>query len=186
MATWCLHKFPCNAHSYVQQACLVKGSGTLYVVLRCCWLCTIHAWLVSFESYLPWVIWVSGINVAFSKLIFTMCSTALFFINPHFFILVVYVMSCNYCCEFPHQPINPPISNLFYFQRGATFQCPMVRFNWCLCVLVWMWHLSKPHHPQIYNNIHPHAIVKSIIGVFTLIRVNILGYAQHGGTTIMD
>ncbi len=37
------------------------------------------------------------------------------------------------------------------------------------------------------NTQYPHGIVKSIIGVFTLIqRVNILGYAQHGGTTIMD
>ncbi len=37
------------------------------------------------------------------------------------------------------------------------------------------------------NTQYPHGIVKSIIGVFTLIQgVNILGYAQHGGTTIMD
>jgi hypothetical protein len=33
----------------------------------------------------------------------------------------------------------------------------------------------------------PHGIVKFIIGVSTLIeKVNILGYAQHGGTTLMD
>jgi len=33
----------------------------------------------------------------------------------------------------------------------------------------------------------PHGIAKSIIGVFILIqKVNILGYAQHGGTIIMD
>jgi hypothetical protein len=33
----------------------------------------------------------------------------------------------------------------------------------------------------------PHEIAKSIIGVSTLIQgVNILGYAQHGGTTLMD
>ncbi len=37
------------------------------------------------------------------------------------------------------------------------------------------------------NTQYPHGIVKSIIGVFTLIQgMNILGYAQHGGTTIMD
>jgi hypothetical protein len=48
--TWCLHKFPCNAHSHVQQTYLVKRSGTLYVIFRCCWFCTIYAWLVSFES----------------------------------------------------------------------------------------------------------------------------------------
>jgi hypothetical protein len=38
-------------------------------------------------------------------------------------------------------------------------------------------------------NIHfaPHGITKSIIRVFTLIQgMNILGYAQHGGTIIMD
>jgi hypothetical protein len=29
----------------------------------------------------------------------------------------------------------------------------MVRLNWCLCVLVWMWHSSKPHHPEIYDKI---------------------------------
>jgi hypothetical protein len=34
---------------------------------------------------------------------------------------------------------------------------------------------------------YPHGIIKSTIGVSTLIQgVNILGYAQHGGTTIMD
>jgi hypothetical protein len=35
--------------------------------------------------------------------------------------------------------------------------------------------------------LRPHGIVKSTIDDFTLIqKVNILGYAQHGGTTIMD
>jgi hypothetical protein len=34
---------------------------------------------------------------------------------------------------------------------------------------------------------YPHGIAKSIIGVSTLIQgANILGYAKHGGTTIMD
>jgi hypothetical protein len=33
----------------------------------------------------------------------------------------------------------------------------------------------------------PYGIVKSIFGVSILIEsMNILGYAQHGGTTIMD
>jgi hypothetical protein len=37
-----------------------------------------------------------------------------------------------------------------------------------------------------YCILRPHGIVKSTIGVFTLIqRVNILKYAQHAGTTIM-
>jgi len=86
ITTWCLHKFPCNAHSHVQQTYLVKGSGTLYVIFGCCWLHTIHAWLVSFESSIPWVTWVWRINVAFSMFTFTMRSTTLFFINPSFFI----------------------------------------------------------------------------------------------------
>ncbi len=82
--TWRLHKFSCNAHSHVQQTYLVKGSGNLYVIFGCSWLCTIHAWLVSFKSFIPWVTLPWGINVAFSTLAFTMCSTTLFFINPHF------------------------------------------------------------------------------------------------------
>ncbi len=42
-------------------------------------------------------------------------------------------------------------------------------------VIMWVLHFA------------PHGIVKSIIGVSTLIQgVNTLGYAQHGGTTIMD
>ncbi len=37
------------------------------------------------------------------------------------------------------------------------------------------------------NTQYPHGIAKSIIGVSTLIQgMNILGYAQHDGTTIMD
>ncbi len=37
------------------------------------------------------------------------------------------------------------------------------------------------------NTQNSHGIAKSIIGVFTLIQgMNILGYAQHDGTTIMD
>ncbi len=36
------------------------------------------------------------------------------------------------------------------------------------------------------NTQYPHGIARSIIGVSTLIRMNILGYAQHGETTIMD
>jgi len=40
--TWCLHKFPCNVHSHVQQAYLVKGNGTSYVIFGCCWLRAIH------------------------------------------------------------------------------------------------------------------------------------------------
>jgi hypothetical protein len=82
--TWCLHKFPCNAHSHVQQTYLVKGSGTLYVILKCCYFCTIYTWLFSFESSIWWVIWVWRINVAFSTLNFIMCSTTLFFISPFF------------------------------------------------------------------------------------------------------
>jgi hypothetical protein len=46
------------------------------------------------------------------------------------------------------QPWNPFVS-----KKKPMFQCPMVKLNWCLCVIVWMWHLSKPHHPQIYNKI---------------------------------
>ncbi len=62
MATWCLHKFPCNAHSQVQQAYLVKGNGTSYVIFGCCWLRTIHAWPISFESFIPLVTLVWGIK----------------------------------------------------------------------------------------------------------------------------
>ncbi len=89
MATWCLHKFPFNAHSHVQQAYLVKRSGTLYVIFGCCWLCTIHPWPISFKSSIPWVTLVGRINVAFSTLIFTIRSITLFLMNPHFFISVV-------------------------------------------------------------------------------------------------
>jgi hypothetical protein len=102
MATWCLHKFPRNAHSHVQQTYLVKGSGTLYAIFQCCWLRTIHAWLVSFKSSIPWVTLVWGINVAFSTLVFTMRSTTFFFYEPMFFhFRHVHVMSCNHCCESP-------------------------------------------------------------------------------------
>jgi hypothetical protein len=89
MATWCLHKFPCNAHSHVQQTYLVKGNGTLYIIFRCCLFCTIHAWPISFESSISWVIWVWRINVGFSMLIFTICFTTLFLINQCFFILTM-------------------------------------------------------------------------------------------------
>jgi hypothetical protein len=42
-------------------------------------------------------------------------------------------------------------------------------------VIMWVLHFA------------PHGIIKSIVGVSTLIQgVNILGYAQHGGTIIMD
>ncbi len=89
MATWCLHKFPHNAHSHVQQTYLVKGNGTLYVIFWCYWLCTIHAWLILFESSIPWVTLVLGINVAFSTLVFIMRSITLFFMNPCFFIFTM-------------------------------------------------------------------------------------------------
>jgi hypothetical protein len=101
--TWCLHKFPHNAHSHVQQEYLVKGNGTLYVIFECCWLHTIHAWPISFKSFITRVTWVWGINVAFSTLTFTMCSTTLFLINSCFFSFrCVHVVSCNRCCESPH------------------------------------------------------------------------------------
>ncbi len=113
---WCLHIFPCNTYSHVQQTYLVKGSGTLYVIFGCCWLCTIHAWLVFFESSIPWVTLVWRINVAFSTLVFTMCSTTLFFMNPHFFILAM----CMWCLatvvmnlhtnQSIHRPRNPFVS----------------------------------------------------------------------------
>jgi hypothetical protein len=48
-------------------------------------------------------------------------------------------------------------------------------------------HRSTIHKFTTRYTIYPHGIVKSIIGVFTLIEgVNILGFAQHGGTKIMD
>ncbi len=86
MATWCLHKFPHNTHSHVQQAYLVKGNGTLYVIFGCCWFHTIHAWLVSFKSSIPWATLMWRINVAFSTLVFAMRSITLFLMNPCFFI----------------------------------------------------------------------------------------------------
>jgi hypothetical protein len=50
-----------------------------------------------------------------------------------------------------------------------------------------MWQLLKPHHPQIYNKIQNTHMINWINGVFTLIqRMDIFGYAQHGGKTIMD
>ncbi len=82
MTTWCLHKFPHNAYSHVQQTYLVKGSGTLYVIFGCCWFHTIHAWLVLFESFISWVICVWGINMTFSIFAFTMCFTTFFFYKP--------------------------------------------------------------------------------------------------------
>jgi hypothetical protein len=48
-------------------------------------------------------------------------------------------------------------------------------------------HRSTIHKFTTRYTIYPHGIAKSIIGVFTLIeRMNILGFAQHGGTKIMD
>jgi hypothetical protein len=70
---------------------------------RCCWLCIILTWPILLESSIPWVTRVRGINVAFSTLVFTMHSTTLFLINPHFFIWPCgCVAFYNYCCEFPH------------------------------------------------------------------------------------
>jgi hypothetical protein len=75
------------------------------------------------------------INVAFSMLVFTMRSTTLFLMNPHFFILVM----CMWCLVtvvvslHTNQLIHWPWS-LFCFQIELMFQCPMVRLNWCLCV----------------------------------------------------
>ncbi len=97
MTTWCLHKFPCNAHSHVQQAYLVKASGTLYVIFECYWFHTIHTWTVLFESFISWVIWMWGINVTFSMFIFTMCSTTLFFINLHVWCVTQFTMEGIIC-----------------------------------------------------------------------------------------
>jgi hypothetical protein len=60
---------------------------------------------------------------------------------------------------------------LFCFQGEWVFQCLMVKLNGCLCVMAWMWHLSKTHHWQIYNNMHNAPIgITWIFGVFTLVQ----------------
>jgi hypothetical protein len=48
--------------------------------------------------------------------------------------------------------------------------------------------IETPPSTNLQHDIqYQHGIIKSIISVFILIQgVNIFGYAQHGGTTIMD
>ncbi len=83
------------------------------------------------------------------------------FYEPAFFHFNhVHVVSYSHCCESPHWLINPSTLKPFCFQRKPAFQCPMVRLNLCLCILVWMWHLLKFHNPQIYKcNVHPQIFV---------------------------
>lgn len=66
----------------------------------------------------------------------------------------MHVMSCSSGYESPHQPINSTTSKPFGLQREPSFQCPMTQLNGSLYVLVWMWDLSKTHHPQIYEKLH--------------------------------
>ncbi len=110
-----------------------------------CWLHTIRAWLVSFKLCIPWVTWVWGINAHLYNVFHN-----LVFHKPTFLHFnCVHVMFCNCHCEYPHYPINSPTSKPFCFRRKPMFQWPMVRFHRCLCLLVWMWYLLKPHHSQI-------------------------------------
>jgi hypothetical protein len=112
--TWCLHKFPRNAHSHVQQAYLVKGNGTLYVILKCYWLRTIHAWLIFFKSSIPWVTWdqCGLLNAHFHNVFHNFI-----FYKPTFLHFSrVLVMFYNHCCEFLdinqliYQPWSPFVS----------------------------------------------------------------------------
>ncbi len=87
----------------------MKGSGTLYVIFRCCWLHTIHAWLVLLESSISWVMWVWEINVrfhnVFHNLIFNkptcvMCYTIhngghYLLEHLHMFVLLKFYIICN-------------------------------------------------------------------------------------------
>jgi hypothetical protein len=89
--------------------------------------------------------WVGGIDATFSTLVFIMSSMTLFLMKP----LLFNSKMCNCCCQPSHQPINATPFETFCFNIQPMFQCPMIRFYWCLSVLVWMWDSSKSNHSQI-------------------------------------
>ncbi len=141
-AIWCLHKFSRFPHSHAQHAYLVKKYFRLNITLGCCWLLTIHVLGLSFFGQKTWV---GGIDATFSTLVFIMSSMTLFLMKP----LLFNSKMCNCCCQPSHQPINATPFETFCFNIQPMFQCPMIRFYWCLSVLVWMWDSSKSNHSQI-------------------------------------
>jgi hypothetical protein len=102
MATWCLHKFPCNTHSHVQQAYLER-KWDLVCHIRML-LVSYHPCMASFVQ-ITYPMGVMGVknqcgllNVRFHN-VFHNC----IFDKPMFLhFRRVHVMSCNCCCESPH------------------------------------------------------------------------------------
>jgi hypothetical protein len=88
---WCLQRFPPKAHSHVQS----KYSINEHLRSKD------HLFLKK-----GWDTCVNGINVSFSALVLTICSTTFFFMNLFFHFKCVHVMSCNCYYQFPNQPTN--------------------------------------------------------------------------------
>jgi len=147
---WCLHKFPHNAHSHVQQAYWVNEYLTWYVALIRCWLYTTQA---SPFSKVGWATWVNGFKVVFPQFFSYLPPNICYLWTLFFVISIVCVMVSNSNGEPPHQLINSaPTSKTLCVKRNQCFRASW--YNSIFVCVFWLeWSICQK--PTIHNSKTP-------------------------------
>ncbi len=126
-----------------------------------------------------------GINVAFSTLVFTMHSTTLFFINPHFFILAMWVCSVLQPLLWIFALTNQSTNlKTFLSPRTTNISMPHGKIQWMLvCFGLNATFVKTPSSTNLCQHAQcSHSCSSTLISMC----MNNLECAQHGRTTIMD